>query len=641
MCSIVPRLGILLIGGSLLAVVSPAQAWVESSVESQVVTVELDRQGKAQVTQELLVNVRGGPLESYTLEGVDSDAEPLADSRVLDTHSDDTAGIPISATRLPNGSLKLSLEEGRGLSRGSYLFRFAYRTDLLGRGLLRAQVGHAELNWNGPRLADGVDSAKAIFRFPRAVVPPSLPSQDLERTALGLDPELAGVFISNLVRGQRYDEVEVVRLHIAAREAPTYKLWAGLDAFNEFAPVPAQTVVNSALPSRSERWKAPLSIAIGLLGMGLSLFRFKRSQGAAAALNARLTPLIPGPNLLRIPLIGVLVGVSAACALFTQIPWLALVGTLAASALLLHDISATSPPLRGPGEWKPLTVKELSALSRASANVETGSFGSTRASLANFGSTGAGSTSTGSASASGAEPASTGSGLVPSRFGLSRLSTAFKLRLGFTLLLLSTVAAITFLPFGMSERVTFGLVWLCFLLALGSSGRREHAQVAAFGRTVTEMLKYRNALAKSRGVEVRVLGRFGAGSTVPDEVRLRVLPCRAKSGLLGVELGTIFGRGGMLQPYVLVRVMDGSLACRALPSRMVWVRGRNAEERVAVVAPRVPMRSATRQLILELVELTRESEVAELKPSQKATSSGGNSARASKAKMRVSPPKAA
>ena len=59
-----------------------AKAWVESEVRSHVATIDVDRLGKALVTEELTVAVRGGPLPGFELSGVDLDAEPLPGASV-------------------------------------------------------------------------------------------------------------------------------------------------------------------------------------------------------------------------------------------------------------------------------------------------------------------------------------------------------------------------------------------------------------------------------------------------------------------------------------------------------------------------------------------------------------------------------
>jgi hypothetical protein len=55
---------------------SPARAWIELGVLADVATVELQANGSAQIQHELMLQVRGGPLKQFTIEGVDPDAVP-------------------------------------------------------------------------------------------------------------------------------------------------------------------------------------------------------------------------------------------------------------------------------------------------------------------------------------------------------------------------------------------------------------------------------------------------------------------------------------------------------------------------------------------------------------------------------------
>src|SRR5664279_1229564 len=53
-----------------------AAAWIETTVTSDVVTVQVERDGRATVAHALALKIRGGPLKSWTLQGIDADAEP-------------------------------------------------------------------------------------------------------------------------------------------------------------------------------------------------------------------------------------------------------------------------------------------------------------------------------------------------------------------------------------------------------------------------------------------------------------------------------------------------------------------------------------------------------------------------------------
>jgi hypothetical protein len=141
-----------LAGLALLFAAFPARAaagWLETRVSGHSAIVDVERNGTATVTQELGVRVRGGPLAELPLAGVDGDAEPLPDATVICTDDAKFGTVPLSVTREPDGSLKLTVERERGLRTGSYVFRFSYRTQLLQRGLIRRVGAHIELRWVG------------------------------------------------------------------------------------------------------------------------------------------------------------------------------------------------------------------------------------------------------------------------------------------------------------------------------------------------------------------------------------------------------------------------------------------------------------------------------------------------------------
>jgi hypothetical protein len=80
--------------------------------------------------------------------------------------------------------------------------------------------------------------------------------------------------------------------------------------------------------------------------------------------------------------------------------------------------------------------------------------------------------------------------------------------------------------------------------------------------------------------------------------------------LLGIEVGVeytagIGGSGAAL--FVLVRAREGSQAVTALPRDVIWTRGRKADERAAVLRPRLPTQADCAKLALELVAMLRES----------------------------------
>ena len=95
-----------------------ASAWVSTSVKSSATVVDVQPDGRAKVSHEWLIRVRGGPLKSWTVDGVDEDAVVAPDATITRASSGRLAGVPIAleAEKL-EGSLhfKLAYKKGRQL----------------------------------------------------------------------------------------------------------------------------------------------------------------------------------------------------------------------------------------------------------------------------------------------------------------------------------------------------------------------------------------------------------------------------------------------------------------------------------------------------------------------------------------------
>lgn len=108
-----------------------AAAWIETTVLSDAVTLDVDRTGKATVSHKISLKVRGGPLKTWTLQGIDADAEPLPEASVINTSANagSNARRELALTRGDDGSLQIDIADDRGLKQGSYLLQFGYKTD--------------------------------------------------------------------------------------------------------------------------------------------------------------------------------------------------------------------------------------------------------------------------------------------------------------------------------------------------------------------------------------------------------------------------------------------------------------------------------------------------------------------------------
>jgi hypothetical protein len=140
-------------------------------------------------------------------------------------------------------------------------------------------------------------------------------------------------------------------------------------------------------------------------------------------------------------------------------------------------------------------------------------------------------------------------------------------------------------------------------------------------------------LEDAKSVEVYPLARVPRGAAEHDELRLLVLPKPAVAGFVALEAGLDFHQGilGLLPlPYVIVRVLENSAAAEALPKGLMWTRGRSADERVAVLRPKVPTRKVTLELVKHLVRRLSDAPTAEKrqrgKPSGVGPSGRGDSA---------------
>ncbi len=118
-------------------------------------------------------------------------------------------------------------------------------------------------------------------------------------------------------------------------------------------------------------------------------------------------------------------------------------------------------------------------------------------------------------------------------------------------------------------------------------------------------------LRRAPGVKVVAWARIPEGRANADELRLLVHVAGALRGLLGVEVGVEYGAavgGCAAAPFVLIRAREGSPVVNALPRELIWTRGRKADERAALLRPRLPTRAHCQRLLLELVSQLRDRE---------------------------------
>jgi hypothetical protein len=540
-----------------------ARAWVETSVRSDAVDLDIGREGIATVQHELVLRVRGGPLRTWELPGVDADAELLPDASVTPTEAGRaTSPLPLIVAQRDDGTLALEIDHEKGLRRGTYLLRFGYRTDLMARGLVRVHSGQAEIRWVGPRFPQGFDSAKVVFRLPPAPDAPALPPLETG-AANDVANDLGGVFLGTVRRAADKDELEVVRPYVAEGEPVVWRVLADARAFGGGAPTLAAAATPApqlAAADSQQRRFAALG-AGGLLALvyaTLVALKWRTLVRACARRNAIPRALVPVPVALRAALAGAMLTAAAGLAVFGDEPTVA--GLLLVAAMLLASAAPPrlAPPLRGPGEWRDLGAEASLPRVRDA---------------------------------------------LPGRWLDAGSPLGFVLFVG----AVAGIAVGAWSLFAASP-------YLAVVTALGAAslvpifctGRPSELPGDPVSSAAPALERIRRRLGRQSGLELLLLGRFPRGGGPADELRLGVRPTPALPGLCGLEIAieTQMGPGGAMPlPVVLVRAMDGSPSHERLAHLVRWGRGRSAEERVAVLRPKLPTAAMTAALALRLTRM--------------------------------------
>jgi hypothetical protein len=535
----------------------PACAWVETRTKSVLSTVDIAPDGKATVSHELALEVRGGPLRELELKTSDVDAEPLPDATV--TKMSTGQPLPLVVESSSDGVLKLEIDHERGVRSGSYLFSVRYLTNLVAAERLRQRGGAVEASFIGLKLPDGVDGARVIFRLPPASVAPTLPASAPNEP----DPTF-GVLLGEVRRTPGADEIELLRSHVASGEPVLWRVEASARAFPKLF-VEADGATPSHTPARvstpPKRRTSPWAIAAALAGVvfaGLVAVKAHAFGRACRESDAKPRALVPLPIAFRAPVAGLALG--AALYLGAEIgeplvAGLALVLAFFASAL---GVPRRERRPRGPGRWLPISEADaFVARDRALPGAWLDS-GTLRGFLA-----------------------------LGTLVGLVVLLAALELGRSPYHALLTLLCGSVVFPIFFSGRAS-DLV---------------SDRVAFSQRFVRELSR---RLGEKPSVRAVPWARVPNDAREPDELRLLVQPRDAVTGLVALETGVEpeRGIGGFVaSPFVIVRAREGSEAQRLLPREVIWTRGRRSDERVAILKPKLPTLALTLALVERLSAL--------------------------------------
>ena len=374
--------------------------------------------------------------------------------------------------------------------------------------------------------------------------------------------ELGGVFVGNLRRSPGKDELEIVRPHVARGEPALWRVRVADTAFESFAGGFAPKT-KSTLTSRElgESPRERLTWLLGALGAGIAfgmllVAKWRGFRAVALERRAQAAALIPLSAGLRAALGGTFLGFAVIAGGRWDEP--TLVGALVLGAMACATLYAKPgrPAPRGPGQWLPLS--EADAFAKA-------------------------------------EPRSPGRFLDASTWpGAIVLGVVVLAALG--LHLLERLSS----PYRAVEL----LVAAAALMPVFLTGRAAELPVNP-GGDPRGVLKRLLLGLRRRGLRVVPLARLPLGSAAPDELRLLIQPRGALAGLTAIEVGADYavGLGGVVtEPYVLVRVREGSSCLTALSDRLAFQRGRKPEERVALLRPKLPTVAVSVALVTELVQ---------------------------------------
>ncbi len=536
------------------SVCSVALAWVNMTVRGDAVVVELRRDGTAQVSHELMLSVRGGPLERFELNGVDADAQPIGEASLVRAKVGEPVGParPMKVER-DGDALRFSFPYGPGIRTGRYLVRFSYLTDLKQQTRLRRVQDQAELLWQTPIFEDGVDSLKVTFRVPRGTFPPRLagtsPTMGAAASLFALDD---GVFLAELSRDAQVDQLMLTRPHVARGERVDWRVQVDAAVFG-MAPVAADGPVETRAAPVKRRPAPPWGEGLALMlagGFFAGLVWVKHRWGAVRPL-LRLAPSLRGL------LVWAAMSGSLAAAVLIERPTLAAV--LLVVALLL---TVTLAPLegskpRGPGRWRALKGSDLKQVQAESVKLPWLEISCLRGLLL------------------------------------------------FTLLVAALVVValrnLAASPYHSAMALVYAAAWLPLFCSLGQEDSLEQAR-ALYG--------LRRRLARA-SIHSRLIGRVSEGASGVDEVRLSVEIEGALPGFVGLEVGLEHWQGWFRRVaswVVIVRVREGSPSCAALPAEAISGRGRHKDERVALFRPPLPIAHLAFERVLELHERLRRDE---------------------------------
>ena len=551
-------------------ITTPAMAWVEQTVLAHDARLVLMRNGNARVQHTIRISLKGGPLRTFDIRIADKDITITGDPTFVRTGGPMDARMPVfvSAEQRPDGVLRVDIDNGVGVRRGTYELVVTYDVSLLKQNAVTRDGSLLLVTWIGPVWENGIDNVRTTFAIPSS---PTNPTAVGEVTLEGPNDETViaplGAFFSTVTNLPAYDELELIRPHVASGESVVWKLRVDPSVLGEvhdprlYVPAPVASTMISA-----ERRAAYLSIG-GLIAIAFSvLVTLKHYQ---VVRSCRIRGVLPRPFVpigvaVRMAFAGPLLAASLGAQVFLEHPLPGSLGVLAAALLTAYRTHSKTAKPRGPGRWLPLTDED------AFGRKENWPLGWLDA----------------------------GSPLGKIVFAVATIAYA--------------VGCWQLSKHGAYLAYIAGLDFVV-VAALFGTGRRSELPPDPVFSAVPLLKDVASELRKSRKISptrICVIGRIPNGEAAPDEIRLLVRPKGSLQGFRGIEVGSgwAHGDGGPLPlPQVLLRVVDGSACHEAVNQRLrkaKWIRGRESYERVLVLDPTIPTLDMTIKLAESIALIT-------------------------------------
>ena len=561
-----PRWTAWLMGLCLWLAVVPAEAWVETRLVTDEVTVEVDRAASAVIDHRITMRVHGGPLQSFDLASADKDVTPLESTVSSAAAEGSSASVPLELVPRAAGGLRVNVVAPRGLSRGIFVFRIRYRRALLAGEDIRRDGAMLRVRWTGPSWPEGRDNVGCTFLLPSGPTEPRAPGAPARGDQGAPFDASEGVFLAETKRAADHDEVFLVRPHVARAEAVTWTVYVDPRALGQVNdPGLRPTTPRTPRADLPAEQRAAYVGAAAFLLFGFSLLvSIKARQVARHAHGIAVPrPLVPLPTSLRALLAGPALAAGVALQLRLDDPRSGTLAVLCALGLAAYRRPLWRRAPRGPGQW--LLVGDGEAFA-------------------------------------GPQPAAGA--------WLDAGTLAGRVLLGSAL---AGAAALTYAVSRVSAYHAYLVVFdATVLLALFGTGRLADVPPHPIDGPGPRLGRIARHLRAQAGIRAVAWARLPDGGSAFDELRLLCAPKVPLRGFVGVEVGlvAVTGGGGLFYlPEILVRVIDASPcheAFRKLRPGARWVRGRRAEERVTSVAPRLPTLAMTTALAVRLIEHARD-----------------------------------